>query len=570
MGLPDRWDTCSRTIFLEIQPTAFAHWENTIAVAIESNVVLLDSITGIRTSVLSGHVGVVLLEFSPDGTLLISVSYDWTVKLWDVQTGGVIGTFGDHVSTASISPDGTTIALGTNDGAIYLWNIRTWKCHSIETRQDSAVRAVRFSPIHGRRLISLSRDGTVRQWDADGHQIGNPYQEADGAKDLAYASDGTRFVSCGGRFATIRDSESGAVVVRLNAPDRASLSRCLFSPDGRLIACVADKTIYVWNITDSGSRLVGHLVGHSEVITFITFSSSLISGSLVDRSLKFWQSSSFLTNSMATDHTAELDGSTLIMSAKLFADVGTVVTSDSSGVVKTWDLMTGGCKSSFSTPAKGVCDTHLAGDTLYVVWCTGAWQCHAWDVYKGQLFWQFTSYAPDIKDLKISRDGSKIFRLCSERTSTDIGDVKGADFWVSVGPSCFVQGSKVEPTSSPHWGWDFQALQRRESADFKDRPRLDLVSSIKHEIHPRWIEDRPRLDLVSFIKHEIHPRWIEDTITKRLVFRLPQRCIKPDTEIEWDGRYLLIWSSSGGVVTMDFDPVCLISNSVSNPISKPS
>ena len=545
MGLPDQWDTCSRTILLNNRPEAFAYWEGTIAVGFGSNVVLLDAITGITMSVLSGHRGSIpSLAFSLDGTLLISVCYDGTAKLWDIQTGGVIRTFVDDnstVSAASISPDGTTIALGMEDGEIRLWDIRTWKCHSVERRQDNEVRVLKFSPIDSRRLLSSSQD-TVWQWGVDGHQIGASFCEEGGVEDLACTLDGTRFVSCGEMVATVRDFESGAVVVKLHAPSGSStLDTCCFSPDGRFIACAANESILVWDITISGARLVRHLVGHSNSIFFTAFPSSIISGSY-DRSVKFWNSSSFSADSTTTDHTVTLDRSTRVMSAKLFAKDEIVVTSDSSGVVKTWDLTTGRFKSSFSTPAKGERDTHLVGDTLILVWCADEEKkYHIWDVYKGQILRTFHSSSSSILDLKISGDGSKIFVLSrkgidaiSMQTGEDAGRV---ELGRNEGFSFFVHGSKVRVDNSRGRGWDFGGPTVSELGEFLDSHRLRLVN--------------------QSVGRDVEKCWIEDTVTQRQLFRLPERYTKYGAKIEWDGRYLLLWSpSEEDVVIILFDPVC--------------
>ena len=546
MGLPDRWDTCSRTISLEGRPVAFAHWGNVIAVGVESDVVLLDAITGTRTSALSGHTDMILsLAFSLDGALLVSRSNDKTVKLWDVQTGGVMKTFGDDssaISSVSISPDCTTIASGTWDGAIRLWDVRTGKCRLIKTRHDGAVTAICFSPIDPRRLITSSMGTTLQQWDVDGHRIGTSYREGAVILHIAYTPDGTRFVSCTGDVATVRDSESGAVVVKLIAPNYTSIRQSCFSPDGRLVACAADRTIYVWDITNPEARLVGNLVGHSSPVSFIAFSSSLISAA-IDQSLKFWQSSSFLVDLATTDHTVALHGLKRIRSANLFAKDSTVVTSDESGVVKTWDLTTGRFKTSFLTPAKGIQDTHLAGDTVIVVWWVDEEkQYHLWDANKSQLLRTVRSSFGSLSDVKIAGDGSKIFGLGGGRieasfvqTGREAGQVRPTSAGY-LGSTLYVRGSNVEHGGQKGWGWDFGGPGVSDFRELPDRPRLDVVD---------WSNDR-----------RIKPRWVEDTVTKRLVFRLPERYMKSDTEIRWDGRYLLVWSRSGEVVIMDFDCVC--------------
>jgi WD40 repeat protein len=56
------------------------------------------------------------VEFSSDGTSLVSGSDDNTVKLWDIQTGGVVRTFYGHtgrVWCVSISADCIKIVSGS-------------------------------------------------------------------------------------------------------------------------------------------------------------------------------------------------------------------------------------------------------------------------------------------------------------------------------------------------------------------------------------------------------------------------------------------------------------------------
>ena len=548
VGLPDQWDTCSRTIHLGGRTYAFTCGGNMIAVGLAGNVVLLDTITGSRTSVLCGHTyDIDSLALSVDGTLLVSRDLR-IINLWDVQTGGVIRAFDDYISTTSavyISPDGTTIALGARNGVINLCDVRTGRCRSIETRQDGAVTVIRFSPVNSRRLLSSSEDRIVQQWDVGGHQVGSSLREAHKVEDLAYSSDGTRFVSCGTQVVTVRDSESGVLVVKINASD--DLNRCCFSPDGRFVVCAADDAILVWDTTIPAARLVGHFVGHTNSISFLAFSSSsLISGS-DDQTVKFWQTSSLLVNSTTTKQT---DTPEPIKSLKLFTKDGIVVTSHSDGVVNTWDLTTGRPKSSFSTPAQGARDTHLTGDTLIVVWwMQGEREYYIWDVYRTQLLRRFPSSTTDLQDLKISGDGSKIFGLDThgiQAVSMQTGEEAGrVDFEPWRWERLFVDGSKVGIKGvDREGGWDFGGPKVSEIGEFSAQPRLGVFG---------WSPG-----LVA------KPCWIEDTVTGRLVFRLPaERWMKWGTEIEWRGRYLLVWtrsprdwnSSSVGLVVIDFDPV---------------
>ena len=540
-GLPDRWEGCSRTIILLDEPSAFAHHGDIIAVGLGLNVELLDEITGDRTSVFYGHTRTISsITFSPDGTLLVSGSKDKSARLWDIQTGGLVRTFHAGnclISATSISPDGTVVALGTTDGSIRLWDVRTGDCRHIATlRWNPPVKVISFSPVDSQRLSSLSGRGDVGHWGVDGHPIELSHRRKSKVEDLAYAPDGNRFVWCGGSHAAVQDSKSGEELHRF---DGKSLSRCCFSPDGRFVVCGGETTIYVWDITTGTARLVETLVGHSKPITFLAFSSSLISGSL-DRSVKFWRPSSFLAESTTIDRAATLRpyGSTPIQSFNFFAEESTIVTSDSLGAVKTWDLKTGTCKS-FSTKASGPRDTHLQGDTLIIVWHDIVRREYdVWDVYKGRLSRTVGSFILNIERLKISGDGSQIFGLYN-------GEIEAVSMQTSNKRSVlcetrafnfFAHGSKVGISHSRSKGWDFGGPGSPSFGEFPDGPRLDLV-------------DRFRGDTL------VEPHWIKDTVTKRLVLRIPEKYTKSGAKVEWDGRHLLVWYESGELVVMDFDPV---------------
>ena len=62
------------------------------------------------------------------GTLLVSGSFDKTVRLWDSQTNVAAGVLTGHdasVQAVAISGTGKLVASGGDDRSIRLWNVET-------------------------------------------------------------------------------------------------------------------------------------------------------------------------------------------------------------------------------------------------------------------------------------------------------------------------------------------------------------------------------------------------------------------------------------------------------------
>jgi len=117
---------------------------------------------------LKGHKDrVTAVAATPDGTRIVSASFDGTLKVWNLQTGELLRTLEghtSHINAVVVTPDGVCAISGSWDNTIGMWdlesgeNVRTLEGHT------KAVMSVAVTS-DGQRVVSGSRDKTLRVWD---------------------------------------------------------------------------------------------------------------------------------------------------------------------------------------------------------------------------------------------------------------------------------------------------------------------------------------------------------------------------------------------------------------------
>jgi WD40 repeat protein/tetratricopeptide (TPR) repeat protein len=117
---------------------------------------------------------------------------------------------------------------------------------------DDVIYEANFSR-DGQSVVTASKDGTARVWDAESGQQRVILRHGEHLYGAAFSPDGRRIVTDGGNLARIWTADSGQQVAVLKLRDWAH-SPATFSPDSRRLLTRSWKTAQVWD-SDTGRRL---------------------------------------------------------------------------------------------------------------------------------------------------------------------------------------------------------------------------------------------------------------------------------------------------------------------------
>lgn len=268
---------------------------------VNGNVLVWQVAEGALAQALSlGSRAVADVAFSPDGLTIAAASEGWRSEpgaawLWPVEGGEPRWlTVEDEQSLLApalrlaFSPDSAELTLGVADGSLLRWSLIDGSLTNQLFGHRAAITALAYDPA-GERMLSASRDGSLRIWDAPGLEIGR-LSDLPAISAVALVDGAAPLIAVAGEDGSLRIWPAGAAP---GPPIDAHLgwaNALAVGPDRALIASAGDDgAIRLWGLP--GGEPWGELRGHSGPVLSLAFSpdGALLASGGADGTVRLWR-----------------------------------------------------------------------------------------------------------------------------------------------------------------------------------------------------------------------------------------------------------------------------------------
>jgi len=282
-----------------------------------------------------GHTGRILaVAVLPDGSRAVSAGKDGSIRVWDVESGEMVGNLAGPVGrilAVAVLPDGRGVVSGGGDGSIRVWDLVSGQALRTIEGHVGAVTAVAALP-DGRCVVSGGGDGSIRVWDVASGQALRTIEGHVGAVTSVAASPDGRLLLSGGTDSAVRVWEvaSGDLGWTLEGHVGSVLSVAVSSDGSWVVSGGEDRTIRVWDGNSMG--LARTLRGHTDAVSSVSADGSRIVSGGHDRTVRLWDAASGSLVRTLEGHTESVNG------VALSPDGVLVVSASDDLTVRTWRL----------------------------------------------------------------------------------------------------------------------------------------------------------------------------------------------------------------------------------------
>lgn len=198
---------------------------------------------------------------SPDGTWIVTVSGESTIKLWDTRTGKQMGSSMYHVNSKKdayysktilnkviVSPDGKKILTINSNNVVRLWEAGSGRLLKLDIGLNYYGFTPMFSPDGKNLLVSSYKGVELIDVTTDQPAVRTVINRYNVSKSVVFSPDGKWFVMAEADKISLWDATNWTMV-GLPALHEMGVDNLVFSPDGRYILTSGkDKRSRLWEI----------------------------------------------------------------------------------------------------------------------------------------------------------------------------------------------------------------------------------------------------------------------------------------------------------------------------------
>ncbi|KAJ3121722.1 hypothetical protein HK098_003454 [Nowakowskiella sp. JEL0407] len=239
---------------------------------------------------------------------------------------------------------------------------RNWKSGVVSLKEfkghEEAAYCVQFDDD---KLVTGSRDSTIKVWDAKSHQL--RFTLAGHTSSVLCLQFDSKYLISGSSDATIIiwDIASGKLLRTIMGHEEHVLGVKFFADDvssgivgkGRIVSCSRDKTVKIWRFN---GKLVRTLKGHRAAVNCVALKGGVVVSASGDRTIKIWN---LETGDLIRNLVGHMRGIACVQ-----FDGKIIVSGSSDNAVKVWSFLTGQCIATLTGHSDLVRALHINSDWI--------------------------------------------------------------------------------------------------------------------------------------------------------------------------------------------------------------